>query len=310
MKKQEILLESGTNEVELLNFSIGSQAFGVNVAKIQAIIKFEPSTLTSMPQTPPAVKGMMLYRKKTVPLIDLSAALDLEKAKETDRMIVIVTEFNNSINSFLVDGVHKIHRVSWNNFVPISSVISNTGTKVIGSIHIDDDEVMVVDLEGILSILFPELAMQNITEKILKQTKKEIREKVKIIFAEDSKVIRDTVEQILKSAGYLQIEAFADGKKVFDLLEELKSQTKETGTETSRLPKIVISDIEMPEMDGLTLCRKIKEDPILRKIKVVIFSSLINGQMIKKCERVGADDYITKPETNKLVEMLDSMVQG
>lgn len=308
MEKQEILLESGTNEVELLTFSVGKQVFGINVAKVQAIIKFEPSTLTSLPDAPPSVMGMMLYREKTIPIVDLSITLNVERKKDNDQAIAIVTEFNNSVNSFLADGVNRIHRVSWNKFVPINALISNSNTKVTGSIHIGDDDVMVIDLEGVLAQIFPYLAIQNITEQTMNHAEREMREKAKIVFAEDSKVIRDTVRQVLRDAGYTQVQALGDGKKAFELLESLKLQSESQEGDDSQLPDIVISDIEMPEMDGLTLCRKIKEDSILKDIKVVMFSSLINNQMIKKCESVGADNYITKPETNKLVGMLDEMV--
>lgn len=302
MEKQEILLESGTNEVELLTFIIGNQVFGVNVAKIQSIIKFEAESVTEIPMAHSAVLGMMLFRDHTVPLIDLARALDMPDNEERAKAIVIVMEFNNSVNSFLIDGVNRIHRVSWDKFVPINEMISNFGnTNVTGSIHIDDDEIIIVDMEGILVDISPELAIEEVTEETLLRIEKEKRGGVRIFFAEDSKVIRENVLRVLEQTGYTNITGFIDGKIAFDEFQRIKG-------DPDKIPHILVSDIEMPEMDGLTLCKNVKADKDLKNVKVIMFSSLINDQMIKKCKSVDADNYVTKPEVNKLVGMLDEVL--
>ncbi|MCF6147253.1 MAG: chemotaxis protein CheV [Candidatus Kuenenia sp.] len=308
MGKQQILLESGTNEMELLEFLIGGQSFGVNVAKVQSIVQYDPKTVTKVATAPPAMMGMMLHRGKTIPLIDLANALDMNKKKDADAnstSVVIVTEFNNSINSFLVDGVNRIHRLCWDAFVPISNVINISGLGIIGSVHINDTEVMVVDLEHILSRIFPQLAIGEAASEIFQIEKKHGREEVCIFFAEDSKTIRDNVVRVLCSAGYNKLRVFENGQKALDVLMGMRDKVKAEDSFAVELPNVLISDIEMPELDGLTLCKSLKSDSILRNISVIMFSSLINDQMIMKCESVGADSYITKPEMNKLINMLD-----
>ncbi len=296
--KQKILLESGTNEMELLAFQLGNQTFGVNVFKVQSIQQHDPSKVTKIPKAHHAAIGMILYRDKTIPLIDLAVALDLKDAANGSKEIVIVTEFNNTINGFLVDGVKRIHRLNWKDFVPMDTVISSTGASVVGSANIEDVEVMVVDLEQILSVIMPSLVISDISNEALDIPTKQKRNEASIFFAEDSGTIRNNVARILKGSGYDNITMFIDGQKAYDKL-------KEKGTQETGLPQVLVSDIEMPEMDGLTLCKKIKEDVDLKQIVVIMFSSLINKQIITKCESVGADSYITKPEIEKLVGMLD-----
>ena len=304
MEKQEILLESGTNEMELLSFLLGSQPYGVNVVKVQSIQQYVPSSVTKVPLAHHAMLGMMLYRNRTIPLIDLSAALGLESEKSNDNKerIVIVTEFNNTVNGFLVDGVERIHRLFWSDFVPMNSVFGSVGAGVTGSINVEKTEIMVVDLEHILSAIIPSTALQDISEETLITTEKQSRENVRIFFAEDSKTIQSNVVRILKKAGYGNLRVFDNGQQAHDALVEIRNRA-----ETKGLPYVMISDIEMPQMDGLTLCKNIKGDDKLKHIIVIMFSSLINKQMIVRCESVGADSYITKPEMDKLVNMLDDM---
>ena len=310
MEKQEILLESGTNELELLTFLLGNQSFGLNVLKVQSILQYDPSSFTRMPKSHHALLGMMLYRGRTIPLIDLSAALSLENKNSNsnnEEQIVIVTEFNNVVNGFLVDGVNRIHRLNWGNFVPLNMSIGNATDSITGSIQIDGAEVMVVDLEYILSIISPGLAISNISNETLNRSGAESREEVRIFFAEDSGTIRNNVVRILKKSGYGNVRDFENGQKAFDTLVEVRDKVDAHGEEDTLLPHVMISDIEMPQMDGLTLCRKMKGDSKLKQITVIMFSSLINKQMVDKCESVGADSYITKPEMDKLVSMLDEM---
>jgi two-component system chemotaxis response regulator CheV len=250
----------------------------------------------------------MLYRDRTIPLIDLSAALSLEnKNSNNEKQIVIVTEFNNVANGFLVDGVKRIHRLNWGDFVPLNMSIGNNSDSITGSIQIDGAEVMVVDLEFILSVISPSLAISNISDETLNISRSESREKVRVFFAEDSNTIRNKVIRILKGSGYRNLRAFENGQKAFDTLVEIRDKVDAQGEEDTVLPHVMISDIEMPQMDGLTLCRKMKGDSKLKQITVIMFSSLINKQIIGKCESVGADNYITKPEMDKLVSLLDEM---
>ena len=307
MATQEILLESGTNELELLTFVLGNQSFGLNVLKVQSIQQYDSSTLTKIPMAHHALLGMILYRERTIPLIDLSSALDLDKHETNKDQIVIVTEFNNVINGFLADDVNRIYRLNWEDFIPLHRAIGSSGKSITGSIRVEDSDIMVVDLEYILSVISPSLAIGDINEETANLSSKKSREEVNVFFAEDSKTIRSNVIRILDKAGYKNVRSFEDGQQAYDALVEVRDQADTNGSEAVQLPNVLISDIEMPQMDGLSLCKKIKSDSKLEQITVIMFSSLINKQMLLRCKSVGADDSITKPEMNQLVAMLDRL---
>ena len=307
MEKQEILLESGTNELEIITFLLGAQTFGVNVVKVKSIQQYDTSTLSVMPMAHHALMGMILYRNKTMPLINLADALGLKNDESALRPIVIITEFNNLVTGFLVDGVRRIHRLYWSAFVPIDNFAGNHGAGTTGTIHVDGTDVMIVDLEYIISKIFPGQAISELNSEILKKQEKQTRTDVHIFFAEDSGTIRNNVVRILKNAGYDNIQVFENGQRAYEELISIRDQSETNESQTKALPDVMISDIEMPQMDGLTLCKKAKDDNYLKGITFIMFSSLINEQMIRKCKSVGADSYIAKPDMNKLVNMLDEM---
>ncbi len=308
MATQEILLESGTNELELLTFIIGNQSFGLNVLKVQSIQQYDPSTLTKIPRAHDALLGMILYRERTIPLIDLHVALELENSCDTrEDRIVIVTEFNGVINGFLVNDVNRIYRQNWENFIPLDRAIGSTGKSITGSIRIEDSDIMIVDLEHILSVISPDLAIGDIKDSTANLSCHKSREEINVFFAEDSKTIRSNVIRILAKAGYKKVTSFENGQHAYDALIELRDQVDTYEADTTLLPHVLISDIEMPQMDGLSLCKKVKSDSKLDQIVVIMFSSLINKQMLFKCKSVGADESITKPEMDQLVTLLDRL---
>ncbi len=298
----KILLESGTNEAELLTFKIDDQTFGINVAKVQSILKYKGIVISEMPLVHPALLGMMIYREHTIPLINLSSILEMQSSVDEDKQKIIVTEFNRSVNAFLVDHVNRIFRVNWNDFVPMSNILDFNSSAVTGTVNIDGNDVMILDMEYLLQEIFPSLVIEEVTAETLEKSEAKNRGNVNIIFAEDSKLIRNNVIRLLGEAGYSRIKAFDSALPAYESLLTLAGQGGGAG-----LPDIVISDIEMPQMDGLTFCKKIKENVDLKNIKVVMFSSLINDQMIEKCRTVHADSYVAKPQTNELVGILDEM---
>ncbi len=305
MQSHEILLESGTNELELLAFLLGDQPFGVNVAKVQSIVQYDSSKVTEIPESPSSMLGMLLYRDKTIPLIDLSKSLGLDTRVSSSKQIVIVTEFNNILSGYKVDGVNRIHRISWDDFIPMGIFLSKSAASIIGSVQIEDNDVLVIDMEYILSKIVPSLSFEEVTTETLEMSGKMKRENVRIYFAEDSFTIRNNVTRVLQKTGYINIQAFKNGQDAYETLAKIWDQAKPIDQKSIDLPHVVISDIEMPKMDGLTLCKKTKVDLGLDQIPFIMFSSLINEQMTAKCESVGADMYVAKPEMNKLIAMLD-----
>ncbi len=297
----KILLETGTNEMELLAVIIDDQYFGMNVAKVQSIQQYDEKLITSIPATVPAISGMFLYRGNTIPLIDLAAILDKKSPppSEDSKEIIVITEFNNSTNSFKVQGVNQIYRLSWEKLAPLNEMVGNT-SYITGSVFIDDHEILVLDLEHILATLFPQLTLEDVNEELLQQQQTIKRDQLKIVFAEDSSIIRKGVVKALTNSGYTNINEFENGKLAHDFIFNNKEEYSQDSKHT-----VLISDIEMPVMDGLSLCKTVKTDNELKDIHVIMFSSLINKPMIVKCKSIGADNYVTKPEINKLIGLLD-----
>jgi len=295
-----ILLETGTNEMELLTVFVGDQAFGMNVAKVQSIQQYDQERVTPLPDAPQGIAGMYLYRDKTIPMLDLSQILDVEVPEASDREIVVVTEFNNTVNSFKVQGVKRIYRLSWKDFVPLDSLFENNACFT-GSVHVEDTQVLVLDLEHILAAIFPDLVLEEVSDDLIEQKEVIPRDEIQIIFAEDSPTMRKKVVATLKQAGFPHISDFINGEQALSYLKTYYLNKSEADIRKT----VLITDIEMPKMDGLTLCRTIKQDPVLKGIYVVMFSSLINKQMEAKCQKVKAENWVTKPETTELIKMLD-----
>ncbi len=233
-------------------------------------------------------------------MIDLkSHVAQKEEALDGDvRRVVLVCEFNDRINGFKVDGVNQIHRVSWEDVQPMASFIDQYRPRFTGSVNIDGREILIVDLEHIVAEFDAESTLDYDTDLTLEDRSagtSNSRDKMKLMLAEDSSLIRAGIEKVLRGSGYSGLTVFVDGQDCYDNILQIKRRVAE-GEPLEGMLNLLITDIEMPRMDGLTLCRLIKEDQILRDVKVVLFSSLINDQMAVKCDQVGADGYATKPQ--------------
>lgn len=297
--QNEILLESGTNEVEFLVVEVGTQLFGINVAKIKSIQQYDPEEVTPIPDAPESIIGMFRERKETITLIDLSVVLRKEITEEITREIVIVSEFNNEIRAFKVQGVKRIYRISWEEFTPINDGMPVT-SHVTGSVFIDGNEIMILDLEQIVVQIFPDMEIVGLDEDIINRKEKIDRSQLKILFAEDSNLIRSTLSKELKLAGFVDLRDFENGQLLFDYYVKNRDEFKDDSRSI-----LVLTDVEMPKMDGLTLTRRLREKYPEDALPVIIFSSLINTQMIEKCKTVGADRFIAKPSYNQLIEVID-----
>ncbi len=305
----DILLESGTNEVEILEFYLDKQSFGINVAKVMQIIPFNNLQVTEVPEPAEGMLGVIVWREDTIPLIDLNAALKRGGEIVSERPIVLVTEFNAVTNAFLTDGVNRIHRLGWDEIRPSSEFLENYSTRIIGSVSVDNTEILLVDFEFIIAEYCPETKVGYSHFDLPAPKSEELkREDVKIVLAEDSQFIRNTMVGFLHKAGYTSIAIYENGLDAYNEIMKRKEECELGQTEMSDALHLIITDIEMPQMDGLTLCRKFKKDMGFSHIPVVVFSSLINEQMADKCSDVGADAHITKPEISQLVSMVDELV--
>ena len=315
MSQTNILLESGTNELEIVEFYIdevveGGGAyrsyFGVNVAKVLEIIR-KPK-VTEMPSTPhPAVKGTFNLRSRIIPLIDLSIWLGKEMVA-TEAPKVIVSEFNNITNAFLVSGVTRIHRLSWEQVEPPSGYVASfSGNSFTGVVKFEDRIVLLLDMEKIIWDLNPSLAMHEDPDVDVKvQATDEINYRALVV--DDSASIRKLIVSTLLRDGY-EVEQDINGQKAWERLLEAKQKSLDAGLDVLEIVNLVVSDIEMPAMDGHNLCKRIKDDPVLRDIPVILFSSLINEKLYHKGEAVGADDQITKPEITTLTQRAKALIE-
>ncbi|MCP4750453.1 MAG: chemotaxis protein CheV [Proteobacteria bacterium] len=305
---EEILLESGTNEAEFLEFYLGNQSFGINVAKIVQIIEFESESLTALPEAPAAVLGSYFWRDKTIDLIDLNKALNRKEddAAEGDQDIVLVTTFNDVVTGFHINGVNRIHRVSWDQIQSMDNVINAYSPRFTGTMTVAERNVLLVDFEKIVFELNPELEDFGNIEKLTEEDRRAKRKGIRILFSEDSGFIRKNITKFLIQAGY-EVQAFENGLKAYEFIHRSVKESQADGTSFLDSYHLLLTDIEMPQMDGLTLCRRIKEDLGL-EMPVVIFSSLIDDQMKVKCREVGADDYVAKPRSPEMVEKIDTIL--
>jgi two-component system chemotaxis response regulator CheV len=318
-KNEGILLESGTNEVEILEFDLGGQGFGVNVLKIQAIEQYDASRITRLETGNDSLVGVFLFRDHTVPLVNLAAELGIVPGRadaasdagdvgaDSSHRIILVLEFNGAQTAFVVDGVNRIHRIGWDDLSPMSPVFQQYSAEFTGSVHIDEKEILIVDMEKIVSELIPSAGRGFPRIDQCDHPRKSERPEVKIVLAEDSGTIRRMLMNVLAKDGYTQVTDFDNGLAACERIQELVKLAQNEGQHISDYVNIVITDIEMPQMDGLTFCKNIRAHMDKKQLPVLMFSSLINEQMARKCEGVGASGYISKPQFGRLVKMIDTL---
>jgi len=297
-EKKGILLETGTNEFEIVEFSIGEVNYGINVAKVREVITRVP--VTKMPQVHPFVDGLFTLRGRVMPLVNLPRCLNAVGSEEPKN--IIVTEINNYNIGFLVDNVSRIHRISWKDMEPSPEV--GEDSMVVGVIKMPDKIVLLLDFETIIAKINPEINAKLTTFNDGTSVVKESRENMHIVVAEDSPMLRDLLVSTLHEAGYKFVKDFNNGKAAWDYLSIL---AKEPGPIEDQV-KIMITDIEMPQMDGHRLLKLIREDEVLANVPVILFSSLINEEMRRKGDNLGANGQISKPEIGQLIDLLDKFI--
>ncbi len=294
--QHDILLESGTNELEVLVFHIDDQRYGVNVAKVREVIK--PLDITSLPHTHAAVLGVFQLRSTVIPAINLKRCLGKEPSVQPESKIIIM-EFNDTRMGFLVDSVEQIYRVSWQDVAPMPDVEGVSESSLTSIAHIGDNIILMLDFEKLVfDIGWVDLFERNARNIVGNVARNDRR----LLLAEDSHVMRTLIKGNLVKAGYSNVTVCADGQEAWDTLQQSVIQDGECPFD------LVITDIEMPRIDGLHLTRRIREHPGLKGLPIVIFSSLVSVDNEKKCEAVGADAQITKPQLDKLVELVDGLI--
>lgn len=307
MSQTNILLEAGTNELEIVEFFLEEEAedgepsyrgyYGVNVAKVLEIIRMPK--VTEMPEVQhPCVLGAFNLRSKIIPLVDLTLWLKKRHPDRDEEFKTIVTEFNGVTTAFMVSGVNRIHRISWEEVeTPSKYVASVSSNTVIGVVKMEGRIIFLLDLEKIVANLNPKLRLK--LDDLGEEWKSEERHRA--LVADDSSLIREMLRDLLEKANF-DVELVDNGRKAWDRLLEIKAISERDNRPLTDYVQVVVSDIEMPLMDGHNLTKRIKEDPLFKQLPVILFSSLITDRTRHKGESVGADDQITKPGVTLLAK--------
>lgn len=293
----KILLENGTNELEVLEFVLNGNAYGINVAKVKEITAYQ--SVTPVPNSHPSIEGVFMPRDTMITAIDLKNCL--QRGVSEAGGLFIITNFNKLDIAFHVDDVRGIHRVSWGSIIkPDSTVASAEESVSTGIVKIEDRLIIILDFEKIVTDINPEtgLKVSEIDEMGVRG-----RSEVPILIAEDSVLLNRLIVESLKHAGYDNLTHTSNGQEAYDIICKCKAN----GT-LDKTVKCIITDIEMPVMDGHRLTKLIKDDEETKDIPIIIFSSLVNDEMKRKGEALGANAQLSKPEIGNLVRVIDELV--
>ena len=281
----------GQNRLELLLFRLnGRQRFGINVFKVREVLQCPP--LTAMPKLNPLVRGVAHIRGQTISVIDLSMATRGRKIEDLSNAFIVIAEYNRSVQGFLVGAVERIINTNWDVIMPPPQG-TGRASYLTAVTEVENELIEILDVEKILNEISPLNA--EVSSEVAEGLTTEGQENKIIFIADDSAVARNQVKKALTSLG-LEIELAKNG---LEALNRLKEIAEEYGDVTNRVG-VLVSDIEMPEMDGYTLTAEIKNTPELQKLHVVLHTSLsgvFNQAMVQK---VGADDFIAKFHPDEL----------
>lgn len=294
----KILLENGTNELEVLEFTLDGNIYGINVAKVKEIISYQD--VTPVPNAHPSIEGIFMPRDIMITAIDLRNCLQRGESKKGG--LFIITNFNKLDIAFHVDSVIGIHRVSWNQIIKPDATISSVEDGIsTGIIKLDNRLIIILDFEKIITDINPETGLKTADIEALGDRS---RSDVSILIAEDSVLLNKLIVDSLKKAGYHNLIHTENGQQAWEVIEDCKKD----GTLSEHV-QCVVTDIEMPIMDGHRLTKLIKSDEETKHIPVVIFSSLVNEEMKRKGKALGADAQLSKPEIGNLVHEIDKLVK-
>lgn len=300
MAETEILLESGTNEIEIMEFTIYGELYGINVAKVREILM--PSKVKPIPHSHPAVEGIFKPRDILLTVVDLPYYLTEKESEEQPKDLFIVTNFNKLHIAFRVHSVVGISRLSWEDIQKPDNTISRGEEGVAtGIAQCGKDLVTILDFEKIVADIAPETGIK--LEEIDHLGPREELSSP-ILIAEDSVLLSKMIEAALKRAGYENLTFMNNGKEAWDYLSALRDDP-----DLDDKVGLIITDIEMPKMDGHRLTKLVKEDKTLQHIPLIIFSSMINQELMIKGKQLGANEQLSKPEIGHLVEVIDHLLR-
>ncbi|WP_413818369.1 chemotaxis protein CheV [Trichlorobacter sp.] len=308
IKQTNILLESDTNELEIVEFRVDEYDhhgnlvpchYGVNVAKVREIIRM-PEVTKSL-NSVDAIEGMIKLREKVITVLNLARILNKDTGDmQADRVIVL--EFNNLMVGVLVHSVSRIYRISWKNVEAPS--MSAHSDQVTGLVKMDDRIILVLDFEKIVAEFCSSSALKPLAPEQLAEAPTHDRNSKTILVADDSPFIRSTMCSALRGAGYNVLEA-VNGAEAWDKIRDLMQRCDTEGVTLRSKLQLLITDVEMPQMDGLHLTSTVRKEKNPQELPIIIFSSLASEDNIRKWESLGAQKILTKPDLPNLVKYAD-----
>ena len=300
---------AGTNKLEILLFSLGKdnrterrETFGINVFKVREVMRTPP--ITAAPDMPSSVKGMVSLRGVLVPVVDLAEYIGMQP--DTPRDIMIVTEYNGHTQGFLVEAVDTILRLDWSQMrVPPEMLTANMGGLVTAVTELDDGRlVMMLDVERVLA------ETSKYDDRFMFESIKPLdRPELTVVFADDSSVARGQIERTLDALGIKYIGA-VNGRVAWEELSKIATYAEAANRPVKDMVHLVLTDVEMPEMDGYILTKNIKSDPRFAGIPVIMHSSLSSMSNQQLGRSVGVDEYVPKFEPQRLAETLSRLLLG
>lgn len=298
--QSNILLESGTNELEVVMFKVGDGDFGINVLKVREIINV--MEVMPIPNSHEHVEGLIRLREEVLPVVNLAKVLGIKDSENPEKDKFIIAELNQLKIAFRVHHVSRIHRISWEQIEKPTELSAGQQAYAIGIIKLEDRMSILLDFEKVVVEINPQSGVNIESLEVLGPRE---RSEKKLVVAEDSAVLRQLLKDTLSEAGYSNLQFFENGKEAWDYLEAL---SKDESSDPKEKVDLIITDIEMPQMDGHHLTDRIKKNERLKDIPVVIFSSMITKDLFHKGEAVGANAQVTKPEIVNLVEKIDGLL--
>lgn len=300
---------AGTNKLEILLFSLGTntetgrkETFGINVFKVREVMRTPP--ITAAPEMPASVQGMVSLRGVLVPVVDLANYARV--ATDAPRSIMIVTEYAGHTQGFLVEAVDTILRLDWSQMkVPPEMLVAEMGGLVTAVTELPDGRlVMMMDVEKVLS------ETTNYDEEVVYRNIKPLDDpSLTVFFADDSVVARKQITRTLEAMNVKYVAAI-NGREAWNELEKVAAYAIASGQKVTDLVSLVLTDVEMPEMDGYILTKKIKSDPRFAGVPVIMHSSLSGMSNQQLGKSVGVDEYVPKFEAQKLSETLSRRLLG
>jgi two-component system chemotaxis response regulator CheV len=297
---KDILLESGTNELEVLVFDVADYRFGINVAKVREVLP--TPAITQLPKAHRSIRGVFKLRDQVIPCVSLQDHLGITPTRENAQSTMILADLNQQQTAFLVDQVERIHRLSWQSILAVPGLDALSHTPVTALARCDERLIVMLDFEMILD----DVTDQYFRTESVPNPSGLDRETLRLLLAEDSPTIREAICTTLRASGYTQLKIFENGSQAWQWVEQRYASTGRV----EDVGDLMIADVEMPQVDGFHLTRRMKEHPELKRIPVLLYSSIITPDNQKKGQAVGADAQVAKPELTEVVRLADELISA